>query len=66
MKRNTQKPKPTLVAFYDIRPGNGEGLFSREKISKGGDEKGKDEEKGVAKHKQTNNIHSAKIKNRFM
>jgi len=23
-----------LVAFYDIRPGNGAGLFSKEKISK--------------------------------
>ena len=29
--------KPGLVAFYDIRPGNGVGLFSKEKISKGGD-----------------------------
>ena len=29
--------KPGLVAFYDIRPGNGAGLFSMEKISKGGD-----------------------------
>jgi len=26
--------KPGLVAFYDIRPGNGVGLFSKEKISK--------------------------------
>jgi len=24
--------KPCLVAFYDIRPGNGAGLFSKEKI----------------------------------
>jgi len=22
-----KKPKPGLLAFYDIRPGNGEGLF---------------------------------------
>jgi len=29
------KLKPGLVAFYDIRPGNGVGLFSKEKISKG-------------------------------
>jgi len=33
----TQKLKPGLVAFYDIRPGNSVGLFSKEKISKGGD-----------------------------
>jgi len=32
-----KKLKPRLVAFYDIRPGNGAGLFSKEKISKGGD-----------------------------
>jgi len=32
------KHKPGLVALYDIRPGNGAGLFSKEKISKGGDE----------------------------
>jgi len=25
------------VAFYDIRPGNGAGIFSKEKISEGGD-----------------------------
>jgi len=24
--------KPCLVAFYDIQPGNGAGLFSKEKI----------------------------------
>jgi len=36
-KTNTKKLKPGLVAFYDIRPGNGAGLFSMEKISKGGD-----------------------------
>jgi len=32
-----KKLKPGLVAFYDTRPGNGAGLFSREKISKGVD-----------------------------
>jgi len=35
--KQTQKLKPCLVAFYDIRPGNGAGLFSKEKISKLGD-----------------------------
>jgi len=34
-KINTKKLKPGLVAFYDIRPGNAAGLFSKEKISKG-------------------------------
>ena len=29
-----KKLKPGLDAFYDTRPGNGEGLFSKEKISK--------------------------------
>jgi len=33
-----KKLKPGLFAFYDIRPGNGAGLFSEEKITKGGDE----------------------------
>jgi len=32
-KQNTHKKlKPGLVAFYDIRRGNGAGLFSQEKI----------------------------------
>jgi len=31
-----KKLKPDLVAFYDIRPGNGEGQFSNEKKSKRG------------------------------
>ena len=30
------KLKPGLDAFYDIWHGNGVGLFSKEKISKGG------------------------------
>ena len=34
---NTKKLKPGLVTFYDIWPGNGVGLFSKEKISKRGD-----------------------------
>jgi len=33
-KINTKKLKPGLVAFQDIRPGNGVGLFSKEKISR--------------------------------
>ena len=36
MYYNTKKLKPNLVAFYDIWPGKGEGLFLKEKISKGG------------------------------
>ena len=36
-KIDTKKLKPGLVAFYDIRSGNGAGLFSKEKLSKGGD-----------------------------
>jgi len=32
-----KKLKPGLVAFYDIWPGNGASLFSKEKIGKGGD-----------------------------
>ena len=31
---NTKKLKPGLVAFYDIRPGNGPILKGREEISK--------------------------------
>jgi len=37
IKRNVlqhKKLKPGLVAHYDIRLGNGAGLFSKEKISK--------------------------------
>jgi len=33
-KINTKKLKPGLIAFYNIRPGNRAGLFSKEKISK--------------------------------
>jgi len=36
-KINTKKLKLGIVAFYDIRPGNGAGLFRKEKISKVGD-----------------------------
>ena len=36
--QNEQKElKPGLVAFYNIRPGNGADLFVKEKISKGRD-----------------------------
>jgi len=41
-----KKLKPGLVAFYDIRPGNGAGLFSKEKISMKEDKKVK--KKGYA------------------
>jgi len=40
-----KKLKPRLVAFYDIQPEIGTDLFSKEKISKGGDKWGKSEEK---------------------
>jgi len=33
-----KKLKPDLVTFYDILPGNGVGLFSKKKISNGGNE----------------------------
>ena len=36
MYYSTKKLEPSLVAFYDIQPGNEVGLFSKEKISKGG------------------------------
>jgi len=36
-KNDAKKLKPGLVAFYDIRPVKGAGLFSKEKIRKGGD-----------------------------
>ena len=45
-----KKLKPGLVAFYDIRPGNGAGLFSKKKISKGGLSKEKVKKKEVGKH----------------
>jgi len=32
-----QKLKTGLIASYDNWPGNGAGLFSKERISKGGD-----------------------------
>jgi len=61
--QNEQKElKPGLVAFYNIRPGNGAGLFSKEKISKKSEEK-KDKH-GSIRYKQTNNIYSAE-KNRI-
>jgi len=33
-KYTHKKLKPGLVAFYDIRPGNRVGLFSKERISR--------------------------------
>jgi len=32
-----KKLKPGLIAFYNIQPGNAAGIFSKLKISKGGD-----------------------------
>ena len=55
-----EKLQPGLVAFYDIQPGNGAGLFWKEKISRGGDKQGKSEEKkdkrGSTRYKQANTI----------
>jgi len=34
MQNKHKKLKPDVVAFYDIQPGNGAGLFSKEKINK--------------------------------
>jgi len=53
-----KKLKPGLVAFYDIRPGNGAGLFSKEKTSKERDKYGKSEDQRISgeaydKNKQT-------------
>jgi len=53
MHCNTKKKlKPGLVASYDIQPGNGARLFSKEKIGKEGDkEKVKNKSlKGQGKH----------------
>jgi len=38
-KINTKILQPGFVAFYDIRPGNEAGLFSKEKINRGNKEK---------------------------
>jgi len=56
-----KKLRSGLVVFYDIRPGNRAGLFSKEKISKGGGKWGKSEEKGMQgsiRYKQANNIYT--------
>jgi len=53
-KYTQKKLKPGLVAFYEIWPGNGAGLFSKEKISKG--------REGRILCQQANNIYSAEIK----
>jgi len=44
MYYNTKKQKPGLVAFHDVRPGNGVGPISKEKI-RGGISKEKMEKK---------------------
>jgi len=61
-----EKLMPGLVAFYDIRPGNGAlGLFSKENINKEGIRKTEEKKDkwGSIQYKQANNIHTAKIKN---
>ena len=56
-----EKLKPGYSAFYDIWPGNGADLFSKKKISKGGDKYGK----GKSAEKRTSgkayNINKQKI-----
>ena len=55
-----KKLKLDLVAFYDIWPVNGAGLFSKDKISQGGDKQGKSEEKRTSgKAYDINNIYIA-------
>ena len=47
---NWNNLSPGLVAYYDFLPGNGEGLFSKEKVSKEVDKKGKiSKEKRIGK-----------------
>jgi len=59
-KINTKKLKPSSVAFYDIWPGNGAGLFSKEKTSTGGDkEKEKKDKWRTIRYKQGNNVYIA-------
>ena len=56
-----KKLKPGSVTFCDIRPGNGAGLLSKEKINKGGDKSGTSKDKrisGSIPYKQSNNIYS--------
>jgi len=63
-----KKLKPGLVTFYDIRPGNRAGLFSKERISKEEITKEKVKKKnkcGSMRYKQANNIYSTEIKNRI-
>jgi len=66
MYYNAKKLKQGLVVFYDIWSGNREGLFSKEKVSKGGDKKNVKKDKwGSTECKQANNIYSAQIKIRI-
>jgi len=63
--KQTQKTKAWFSCFYSIWRGNGVGLFSKEKITKGGDKKGKRRKKdksGSTQYKQASNIYSAKSK----
>ena len=54
---------PGLVAFYDIRPGNGAGLLSKEKISK---EKVKKDKWGSIRYKQANNTYRVGQKSKMV
>jgi len=55
---NWNNLSPGLVAYYDFLPGNGEGLFSKEKVSKEVDKKGKiSKEKSIGKWRNQVNKH---------
>jgi len=60
---NTKKLQPGLVAFYNIRPVNGTGLFSKEKIKEISKEKVKKNHKwGSIQYKQANKYIAPKSK----
>jgi len=62
-KINTNKLEPGLVAFYDIWPVNGTGLFSKEKIKEISKEKVKKNHKwGSIQYKQANKYTAPKSK----
>jgi len=46
-KNKHKRTKARFSPFYDNQPGNGAGLFSKEKISKGVDMHGKSEQKRI-------------------
>jgi len=55
-KINRKKQNPGSVAFYEIRPGNGAGLFSKEKKKEeiSNDEVKKKDKWGKTQYKQAN------------